>query len=73
MNRKLVLAAALVFGLAGLILAQVTVKAQDAVDNSVMVAANSDAGMAMNAADAGMAMNADAGAAMNAAAPAAAQ
>lgn len=41
MNKKLVLATALVFGVAGLILAQGTVKAQDvnAADNSV---ANSD-------------------------------
>jgi hypothetical protein len=39
MNKKLVLAAALVFGVAGLILSQ-AVKAQDATDNSAM---NSDA------------------------------
>ena len=69
MNKKLVVAA-LIFGAAGLFLAQGTVKAQDATDNSAMV--NSDAGAAMNA-DAGAAMNADTGAAMNAdaAAPAA--
>ena len=42
MNKKLVLAAALVFGVAGLMLAQGTVKAQDA-------AMNSDAAPAMNA------------------------
>ena len=42
MNKKLVLAAALVFGIVGLILAQGTVKAQDA-------AMNSDAAPAMNA------------------------
>ena len=42
MNKKLVLAAALVFGAAGLILAQGTVKAQDATDNSAM---NSDTGV----------------------------
>ena len=34
MNKKLVLAAALIFGVAGLILAQGTVKAQDATANS---------------------------------------
>jgi hypothetical protein len=34
MNKKLILAAALVFGVAGLILAQGTVKAQDAAVNS---------------------------------------
>jgi len=34
MNKKLVLAAALVFGIVGLILAQGTVKAQDAAMNS---------------------------------------
>ncbi len=46
MNKKLIVAAALVFGVAGFVLAQ-TVKAQDAgtTDNSTM---NSDAG---NAAD----------------------
>jgi hypothetical protein len=44
MNKKLVLAA-LVFGAAGLVLAQGTVKAQDATDNSAM---NSD-NAAMNA------------------------
>jgi len=49
MNKKLVLAAALVFGAVGLFLAQGTVKAQDAnpTDNSAMM--NSDAGAAMNA------------------------
>ena len=47
MNKKLVVAAALIFGAAGLLLAQGTVKAQDAADNSVT--ANSDAGAAMNA------------------------
>jgi len=45
MNKKLVLAAALVFGVAGLILAQGTVKAQDNTDNSAMNSDNS----AMNA------------------------
>jgi len=40
MNKKLVLVAALVFGLAGLILAQGTVKAQNAADNSVVNADN---------------------------------
>ncbi len=59
MNKKLVVAAALVFGAAGLLLAQGTVKAQDAVDNSATT--NSDAGAAANA-DA-PAMNADAPAA----------
>ena len=44
MNKKLVVAAALVFGAAGLMLAH-TVKAQDAMDNSAM---NSD-NAAMNA------------------------
>jgi len=46
MNKKLVLAAALIFGAVGLVLAQGTVKAQDATDNSAM---NSDSGAAMNA------------------------
>jgi hypothetical protein len=46
MNKKLVLAAALVFGFAGLMLAN-TVKAQDATDNSAM---NSDAANADNSA-----------------------
>ena len=47
MNKKLVLATALVFGAVGLILAQGTVKAQDAnaTDNSAMAADNT----AMNA------------------------
>ncbi len=46
MNKKLLVAAALVFGAAGLMLAQGTVKAQDAAtDNSTMNADNS----AMNA------------------------
>jgi hypothetical protein len=45
MNKKLILAGALVFGVAGLILAQGTVKAQMAADNSAM---NSD-NAAMNA------------------------
>ena len=40
MNKKLMLAAALVFGAAGLILAQGAVKAQDATDNGVVT--NSD-------------------------------
>ena len=40
MNKKLVLAAALVFGVAGLILALGTVKAQDNADNSAMAADN---------------------------------
>jgi len=44
MNKKLMLAAALVFGAVGLILAQGTVKAQDAIDNGVV--ANSDTGAA---------------------------
>ena len=44
MNKKLVLVAALVFGAAGLFLAQGTVKAQDAnADNSAMNADNSAA------------------------------
>jgi hypothetical protein len=47
MNKKLVVAAALIFGAVGLFLAQGTVKAQDATDNSAM--ANSDTGAAMNA------------------------
>ena len=47
MNKKLVVLAALIFGAAGLILAQGTVKAQDATDNTAM--ANSDTGAAMNA------------------------
>ena len=49
MNKKLVVAAALVFGAAGLMFAQGTVKAQDAnaTDNSAMMA-NSDTGNAMN-------------------------
>ena len=42
MNKKLVVVAALIFGAAGLFLAN-TVKAQDATDNSVT---NSDAGAA---------------------------
>jgi hypothetical protein len=46
MNKKLALVAALVFGAAGLMLAQ-NVKAQDATDNSAMM--NSDSGAAMNA------------------------
>ena len=46
MNKKLVVAIALVFGAAGLILAQGTVKAQNATDNSAMM--NSD-NSAMNA------------------------
>ena len=45
MNKKLVVLAALVFGAVGLFLAQGTVKAQDATDNSAM---NSD-NAAMNA------------------------
>jgi len=59
MNKKLVLAAALAFGVAGLMLAH-TVKAQDATDNSAMNSDNS-------------AMNSDAAAAPadNTAAPAA--
>ena len=40
MNKKLVLAAALAFGVAGLMLAH-TVKAQDATDNSAMNSDNS--------------------------------
>ena len=67
MNKKLVVAVALIFGAAGLILAQGTVKAQDVTDNSAMV--NSDTGAAMNS-DTGAAMNDaavnDAGAGMNA-------
>jgi len=48
MNKKLVVAAALVFGAVGLLLAQGSVKAQDAAaDNAAM--ANSDTGAAMNA------------------------
>ena len=47
MNKKLIVAAALVFGAAGFMLAQGTLKAQDATDNSAM--ANSDTGAAMNA------------------------
>ncbi len=64
MNKKLVVVAALLFGAAGLMLAQ-TVKAQDAnaTDNSVM--ANAENAVAMNA-DNAVAMNAE-----NAAAPAA--
>lgn len=57
MNKKLVLAAALVFGICGLILAQGTVKAQDAAmnaDNSAMNADNS----AMNADNAAAPANA---------------
>ena len=46
MNKKLVVLAALIFGAAGLFLAQGTVKAQDATDNSAL--ANSDTGAAMN-------------------------
>ncbi|MDE2222599.1 MAG: hypothetical protein KGK03_05965 [Candidatus Omnitrophica bacterium] len=49
MNKKLILAAAMVFAAAGLILAH-TVKAQDTTDNSVM---NSD-NATDNAADSGM-------------------
>jgi len=41
MNKKLVVAAILVFGAAGFMLAQGTVKAQDNTDNSAM---NSDSG-----------------------------
>jgi hypothetical protein len=52
MNKKLVLAAALVFGLTGLVLSS-AVKAQDATDNSAMNSDNS----AMNADNS--AMNAD--------------
>jgi hypothetical protein len=56
MNKKLVVAVALIFGAAGLILAQGTVKAQDATENSVTntttttttTSDNSDAGAAMN-------------------------
>jgi hypothetical protein len=44
MNKKLAIVAALIFGAAGLFLAN-TVKAQDATDNSAM---NSDSGAAMN-------------------------
>ena len=50
MNKKLVLAAAIVFGVVGLILAQGTVKAQDAM--------KADAGMEMKAVE-NMAMNAE--------------
>ena len=71
MNKKLLVVAALIFGAAGLFLAQGTVKAQDAAatDNSAM--ANSDA-VAMNADAPAMnadapAMNADAAAPANAA------
>jgi len=46
MNKKLAVVAALILGAAGLFLAQATVKAQDATDNSAM--ANSDAGAMMN-------------------------
>jgi hypothetical protein len=42
MNKKLTLAAALVFGVAGLILAQGTVKAQMATDNSAMNSTNGE-------------------------------
>ena len=42
MNKKLVLAAALVFGIVGLILAQGTVKAQDAAMNADNSATNAD-------------------------------
>jgi len=48
MNKKLVLAAALVVGAAGM-LAQGTLRAQDAADNSAV--ANSDTGSAMMNAD----------------------
>ena len=65
MNKKLMLAAVLVFGAAGVMLAQTTVKAQDATDNTAM--ANSDTGSAAMNSDVGnAAMNVDAGAAMNA-------
>ena len=47
MNKKLVVVAALIFGAAGLFLAQGSLKAQDTTDNSAM--ANSDSGAAMNA------------------------
>ena len=63
MNKKLVVATVLIFGAAGIMLAQGAVKAQDATDNSALT--NSDNGAAMNA-DTGAAMNAD-----NAAVPAA--
>jgi hypothetical protein len=56
MNKKLVVAVALVIGAAGFMLAQGTLKAQDNTDNSAM--ANSDSGSG--------AMNSDSG---NAAAP----
>jgi len=57
MNKKLVVVAALIFGAAGLFLAN-TVKAQDATDNSTT---NTDTGAAANA-DAGAATNTDAAA-----------
>jgi hypothetical protein len=57
MNKKLAVAAALVFGAAGLMLAQGTVKAQDATDNSVV--ANSDTVAEMNAENAAPEMNAE--------------
>jgi len=47
MNKKLVVAAALVFGAVGLLLAQGTVKAQDATDNSATT--NTTDNSAMNA------------------------
>ena len=47
MNKKLVIAAALVFGVAGLILAH-TVKAQDAADNSAMNSDSNSDNSAMN-------------------------
>jgi len=52
MNKKLVVAAALVFGAAGLMLAQGTVKAQDAnaTDNSAMMNSDNSAMNADNAA-----------------------
>ena len=65
MNKKLVLAAALVFGVAGLMLSN-TVKAQDAMNATVENAAmNADTNEAMNAENA--AMNAEAAATDNAA------
>ena len=67
MNKKLVILAALIFGAVGLFLAQGTVKAQDATDNSAMAADNS----AIANTDTGAAMNADAPAADAPAAPAA--
>ncbi len=47
MNKKLIVAVALVFGAAGFMLSQGVVRAQDTGDNSAM--ANSDQGAAMNA------------------------